>query len=842
MMVRRLYIASLLELSFAPRIATALPMTTAELFISRPSALCTQASFLYCSCGRDRSTQLTCCHLAIRSCGNFRLSFLVSSLYLVRCVPPNVYLAPLVPYPHISPLPLFVARLLGELASCIRLFFVSAMSAFSYPPPPPPPPAANAPPPPLSNLRGGFGNSRGGRGRGRGNNRGGGQRGGFSHSRGAPAYNSGGLQSSPPSSGYPLPNYPQWQQPVGTTQTPYQAPYQAPHTQQPAQYSTQSYTYPPAVQSFGHAAAPQMGQASMSMPPSYSAQSSYYGHGLPTAPPVPQPTTQAPLMGPPIRWGFDRPQSAGRGNVKGQNHGSPNPFPGGGNKRKRDHSSRGFHTSQPSPNDSGTMVQKPQSLPKVQVAPAVPTFGFSLPPKPPPLEGAPSEKSRKKRKRKQNQLGLTPKGEVHEDTDEDDIDEEAAFLQAGQPSVSLSSIGSSPPCANKSCRIEISHAGQTLLLKSESDIAVWIAERKKRFPTQANIEVKKALAAAEKQKRQEQKDRFKQERAAQHAANLEKKHEERKAKKSKSKSKSVKMQPDGDPLKAESIPDDPQLRIAYLEEQLRLAKEAATQPTTITASPLLDDVIKLDAQARVDHAAEGQVEGEVGTATSNISPRVTAEALDHPSMPDLGLSYNSGDHDSATSSSASESSSDVTSDDSDDNSEAAPEEVSSKTHNPIKVLPPKRANPNDGNAQTRVCGQFRSSGYCKFGKKCKYLHEQPTRIKAKREPTNTVQPRKSLYEMVSFSFSSNSEMSANTKSYLAGKTGVARRGYARPPSHKVPWPDWLSRLSGRYSTFVVQSFMSLSHWPGCLPSIRQLNCDCVSCFRNQKNFSQRYQK
>jgi hypothetical protein len=305
--------------------------------------------------------------------------------------------------------------------------------------------------------------------------------------------------------------------------------------------------------------------------------------------------------------------------------------------------------------------------------------------------------------------------------------------------------------ANASCRIEISHAGQTLLLRSESDIAVWLSERKKRFPTQANIEVKKALAAAEKQKRQEQKVRIKQERAAQHAANLEKKHEERKAKKSKS--KSIRTEQEGISIKAESIPDDPLLRIAYLEEQLRLAKEAATQPMSVTASPYSADVTKPDSQADVDHAAQGQPKVEAVAGTNNISPRIKTEASETPNRPDLGLSYNSGDHDSAASLSGSASSSEVSSDDSDDDSDAAPDEVSSRTHNPTKVSPPKRANPNDGKAQTRVCGQFRSSGYCKFGKKCKYLHEQPTRTKGKRDQANNAQPRQSLYEMVSCSSS-----------------------------------------------------------------------------------------
>jgi hypothetical protein len=376
-----------------------------------------------CSHGR-RFTLFTCCHLTRCTGDSLRSSFLVSCFYLVcprflLTFPEYRQLA--TPSPRCL---LCTSNLRVDPASCTCLLFVRAMNAFSYPPPPPPPPPAAGAPPPPSHSRGGYGNNRGGRGRGRGNNRGGGHRGGFSHSPGAAAYGQNGIQNPPPpSNGYPLPSYPQWQQAAGNPQVTYQAP----HVQPPsAQYSAQSY---------GYAQTPPMPQSSVSMPPSYSVQSSYYGHGLQTAsnPSLP---TQAPLMGPPIRWGFDRAQSAGRGTFKVQNHSSPNPFPDGGTKRKRDHTSQGPHLSQPTTGDTSVPQQKPHSLPKVQVAPAVPTFGFSLPPKPPPLAGAPSEKSRKKRKRKQNQLGLTPKGEIHEDTDED-IDEEAAFVQSGQPSVAM---------------------------------------------------------------------------------------------------------------------------------------------------------------------------------------------------------------------------------------------------------------------------------------------------------------------------------------------------------------------------------------------------------------------
>lgn len=68
------------------------------------------------------------------------------------------------------------------------------------------------------------------------------------------------------------------------------------------------------------------------------------------------------------------------------------------------------------------------SLPRPQAAPAVPSFGNPLPVKPP----APDNMTRapKKKKRQHNQLGLTPKAEEHESSEEDDVDEEAKLAAA----------------------------------------------------------------------------------------------------------------------------------------------------------------------------------------------------------------------------------------------------------------------------------------------------------------------------------------------------------------------------------------------------------------------------
>jgi hypothetical protein len=114
-----------------------------------------------------------------------------------------------------------------------------------------------------------------------------------------------------------------------------------------------------------------------------------------------------------------------------QDHGyvayaKPNSSPHPGLKRTHN---QAFNHSSPQP-----LQAKPDSKPKVPAPPSVPSFGFSLMPMETPVNDTPAisePASTKKKQRKHNVLGLTPKGEVYEDSD-DDLDEEALFAQSAQ--------------------------------------------------------------------------------------------------------------------------------------------------------------------------------------------------------------------------------------------------------------------------------------------------------------------------------------------------------------------------------------------------------------------------
>lgn len=93
-------------------------------------------------------------------------------------------------------------------------------------------------------------------------------------------------------------------------------------------------------------------------------------------------------------------------------------------------------TSLPRPAASQRVPNKP----KVQAAPPVPSFGFALPTVKPQAPAADNNNGSKSKKRKHNQLGLTPRSDMHEDSEEDDADEEARFKATGGALVQLTSL------------------------------------------------------------------------------------------------------------------------------------------------------------------------------------------------------------------------------------------------------------------------------------------------------------------------------------------------------------------------------------------------------------------
>ncbi|KAL9621005.1 MAG: hypothetical protein Q9160_004523 [Pyrenula sp. 1 TL-2023] len=166
------------------------------------------------------------------------------------------------------------------------------------------------------------------------------------------------------------------------------------------------------------------------------------------------------------------------------------------------HSSSAFTSTGKRPH-STAFSNPARSNPRPQAPPPVPNFGFNPLPAKPPAPSAESESpsgNKKKRPRKSNQLGLTPHSEDPEAGSEDDADEEQKLA------------------TNQGRGLQFTHRGRTCTLTNDKEIRTWLAERKRRFPTQERREAALKEAEERKQKWEEEKRKRNEERQARQAA------------------------------------------------------------------------------------------------------------------------------------------------------------------------------------------------------------------------------------------------------------------------------------------------------------------------------------
>ncbi|KAL8851409.1 MAG: hypothetical protein Q9221_003680 [Calogaya cf. arnoldii] len=412
-----------------------------------------------------------------------------------------------------------------------------------------------------------------------------------------------------------------------------------------------------------------------------------------------------------------------------------------------------------------------------QVAPAVPSFGNPLPVKP-PVPQVESKKSKKKKKRRVNQLGLTPKTDEHVSSSEDDIDEEVKLAAT----VEATSIAQ---------QLQFTYKGETSTLQNPDDIASWLEERKKRFPTAARraekeerlrkdreeqIEKKRAEKLLERQKRTLEKDKQaiqqdKEDAAAKVKLKVEKlrkrlEKEERRIAKTEAKSlKRSAPEPDEEPL--------PEAKRVKREESIGVDEKVSAMPASGDVhNP--DDKSKSDAEAESSNPIPDPL-----TPTSQPAmpdPEIKAEIkLDQPlsdlKVPQPGIADGSapklcfssdveqnGKVDStALVDDTSVSSDDTLEDDSEDDDTSSsgsscseshtdaegPETASSRQKGPQRVPPPKK-----GDRQAKaVCRDFLQTGRCRRGKRCRWRHALPERGQRKAEEETPIRmERKSLHQ------------------------------------------------------------------------------------------------
>lgn len=527
--------------------------------------------------------------------------------------------------------------------------------------------------------------------------------------------------------------------------------------------------------------------------PKYNAKKQYTLHGY--GPPlpaiqVPLPAAQSNnsfqtnahagqpvLMGPPIRMGFDaqrnghqtqqyaQPLANGpnayqhellNGNDSPYQHSSPVGFSFG---RHESPSSFSGPRGRGQKRGYGEAFNRPRNQNhRTQVAPPVPSFGSPLPlPMKPPVLHENTRKPRKK-KRKHNQLGLTPKAEDYESSEdeEDDADEEAR----------LAAVAASAGQGTQ--LLQFDYKGRTSTLQSSSDITAWIEERRKRFPTKARAaEIAEGKRQREEQqratnqfrgeaqeihgtefrKRQKQKtEREKQRRKCKNAsedtaATSKRKVEKLRKQLEKEEKRIAKAEAQASKDKVDFSTEVGRTQMLALGKENKKRKrsdsggsdnakvedtdlvkpgfqEAASvvpDPLTPTSQPALADEERdhppkgLNANGAAGRLNSATREGD-GTYFPGIARSIQDSSV---SMCDSSSNSSPADSEDMTSSSGSSSK-----DDSDDD---APEEASTKRNGPEKVAPPKRARPK------RICREFLHKGLCKRGSRCKYLHELPER-------------------------------------------------------------------------------------------------------------------
>lgn len=132
-------------------------------------------------------------------------------------------------------------------------------------------------------------------------------------------------------------------------------------------------------------------------------------------------------------------------------------------------------------------MKKPSSGPKAQVAPSVPSFDAPLLPAKPP---APLSSEGGLKPRPQTNLGLVPSAHDLQDSDpEDDEDEEEEVDEEA----ALSALSNGP--------LSFEFNGELSTLGSSADIAEWIEERKKRWPSKRRVEEKEQEVQSRMQER-----------------------------------------------------------------------------------------------------------------------------------------------------------------------------------------------------------------------------------------------------------------------------------------------------------------------------------------------------
>ena len=346
--------------------------------------------------------------------------------------------------------------------------------------------------------------------------------------------------------------------------------------------------------------------------------------------------------------------------------------------------------------------------------------------------------------------------------------------------------------------MRITYNGRSSTLSSSSELAAWLAERKKRYPTRARIEGEKARKSQQQEEarlariaKQEQERKEKEEQKIQLERLKVKERIQRK-----------KEQKQENPCKGNELSREE--KAVQKAEKLRRKYERAQEKVARLTAPISRSKAKVESspelaaralrKARVDdltvagHAAAGGDAEALLTPTSRShSPIQAAEAdisdisrthdallspakvQDHPvvTLPET-LAFSDSSSLDFSDSTSSDSDSDSTSrdssndDDESSDSNSAPIVLSSKVPSSEPASPPKPPPPKQ--VKNEICRSYLRNGRCPFEGRCQYKHELPERGARQKEErkqqdkrqkqvnTRPVAPRLTLYQRVSLLF------------------------------------------------------------------------------------------
>ena len=345
--------------------------------------------------------------------------------------------------------------------------------------------------------------------------------------------------------------------------------------------------------------------------------------------------------------------------------------------------------------------------------------------------------------------------------------------------------------------LQFTYNGRSSTLKTLSELAAWLAERRKRYPTRARIEEEKARKARQREEarlaiaaKQEQERKKEEEQSLQ----LVKPKGEESVQKRKKEQREKDHKGDGSSREEKAVQKAEKLRIKYERAQQKVARLTAQisnpkvkmeedqkpAPTMLSETTVEDLAVARLAAAGCDaevlltptsqsHSpipAMGAEVSDPARGQDALEPAVETQDYEVVTVTStLALSDSNSLDSSDTTSSDSDSDSDDTSqlssdieDDSSD-SDAAPTEQSSKVPSSHPIDSPTPPPPKQ--MKNELCRSYVRNGRCPLDGQCKYKHELPKRgaqqkveqkQQSKRQKdayAKPVAPRLTLYQRVS---------------------------------------------------------------------------------------------